>query len=139
MLDEAQKQFAGLAKAAEKALRQLTEVSKKAQLFEGEVSTLISRLSKVSKARDDAGGLTKEQGRRARTLEARGGVLKPELNRLKQIESSGYNILVVSRKVAGGKGDMNCQVHRLRWRTYDSYAIIRHYVDQSLVEVSKCL
>lgn len=41
-LDDAQKQFAGSAKVVEKALRQLTEMSSRAQLLVGEITFLHS-------------------------------------------------------------------------------------------------
>lgn len=52
---------AGLAEAAEKAVRQMTKMSNRASVLETEAKSLKSRIGGVSKTRDDAASSTNEK------------------------------------------------------------------------------
>lgn len=85
-LDDTRKQSLKSAKTAEVLLRQLTEMSSRDQLFEGEVDFLTLQMSKFTKKRNDATILATEQSRKLRMLEACIILLENELNSLKQKE-----------------------------------------------------
>lgn len=42
---------------------------------------------------------------------------------------------VVSRKVADAEGELNSLIDRFRQDAFDSYAIIRHNIDQKFLEI----
>lgn len=65
-LNAARKPSVESAKNAEEALRQLTEVSCQAQLFEGEFSSLKSLMCECTKTRDDAASSATEHSRVSR-------------------------------------------------------------------------
>lgn len=123
-LDEAQKQPVGSAKAAEKVSLQLVEVPRQGRLLKREVNFLKSRVSKVAKARDDAAGLAKKEGRQARTPEGSTCLLKVKLDSFEQKELTGCDTKVIFRKVADTTCDTNVLVDGMHQGTFDSYASI---------------
>lgn len=137
--DEAQKQFTGSAEAVEGALRQLMEVSSLAQILMGKVSFLNLQMSKIAKARDDAIATATEQSRQTKMVEARLGGMKDELDSFKQKESTDRGMEVIYCKAAFTEGVINNLADGLRRDTFDSYANMRHNVDQSFVVVVKLL
>lgn len=99
-LDEAQEQSAWSAMTAWKALSHIPEALGLAQNLNGEVSFLRSRVSEVIEACYEAAGAAVEQGRKVKKPEARTGLLKDELNLLKQRKLTCSETKVASHKVA---------------------------------------
>lgn len=90
-LDEALKQSAGSANAAEELLRQLREPFWRALLLGEDADFLKLQASDVAKGQDVAAGLAEEQGRHFRTIKARVGLLKNDLDLFRRKMSTGGN------------------------------------------------
>lgn len=138
-LDKVREQFAGSAEAAEKVLRQLMEMSSRAQALEVEVKSLKSKMNGDANTRHEATSFASKKGRGAKLLEPRNGLLLDELDFLKRKESAWCNKELVSRKLADVKGEVNNLVDGLCRGTFDSYANIRHNVDQMLLAAGRRL
>lgn len=123
----------GSAEEAEKALRQLTQMSNRAQALENEVKSLKLEMDGAVKTRDDAISSAKEKDWKTKMLESCIGLWKDGLYLLKRKESTGCDVEVVSRKVANAKGKDNNLVDETRQDTFNLYAHNRHSVDQTLL------
>lgn len=104
--DKIREQSAKSAKAAEESLRQLAEVSTRAQGSEAAVKCLESQISKVGKVRDVANRFADEKAQQARTLESRIALQKEELYFLKQKETTECYIKIVVQKVVDAESEI---------------------------------
>lgn len=138
-LGKVREQSAGSAKAAEEALRQLTEMSTPAQALEVEVKISKSQTDGVAKTRDNMITSAHAKGREAKIHDFCIGLLKDELESLKQKELTECNTEVVRCKVAKAKDKVTNVVDGLPRDTFDSYDNIRHNIDQTLLVVGSRL
>lgn len=93
----------------------------------------------AAKTSDGAASFADRKGRPARMIGFRSTLLEDDLDSLKRMKTMRCNLNVVSRKVADAKGKVNSLADWLRCYTFESYALIWHKVDQTLVAVHCCL
>lgn len=116
-LFEVQEQSTESVKAANQALRQLTEMSTRAQALVVEDKYLRPKMDKAVQTRDDAISSASKKGQEVKMVEWRNGLLKDKLDSLKQKESFWYDMGVVNRKIEQPRGEVTNLFDRLRHYT----------------------
>lgn len=97
------------------------------------------QMSEVVKVCNETISLAKGKERQAKMLESRFASLKAKLDLLKRKEMTGGDMKIVGRKVANVEGEVNQLVEVLHRGTFESYANIRHKVDQTKLAVGSRL
>lgn len=92
-------------------------------------------MDEVVNVRNDGISSESEKELEARTLKLRASLLKDKPVALKRKKSAGCNMEIVGRKVADIKSKVNNLANGLRRTNSESFASIRHNVDQKLLAV----